>query len=107
MLKEKLREIEETESKAAAIVVKAQVRVDQIAHDTAKRSVASEESAERRGVEMVTSIVEEAKPGLVAHLERIEESAAEGEAALRRLSEPKVGEAARALVDQFMGSDGA
>ncbi len=104
MLKEKLREIEETESQATTIVVEAQVRVDQIARDAAKWSVASDESAERRGDEIVASLIEEAKPGLLARLERIKESAAEGETALRTLSEPKVGEAARALVDQLMES---
>ncbi len=106
MLKEKLREIEETESQAAAIVAEAQARVEQIARDAIKRSAASEESAERRGAEMVTSVVVEAKPGLIARLERIEESAARDEVAIRSMSEPRVGEAARVLVERLLESGG-
>ena len=104
MLKEKLREIEESESQAAAIVATAQVRVEQIARDAANHNSASEESAERRGAEIVTSVADEAKPELLALLERIEESAAKDEAALRSLSEPRIGEAARALSARLLES---
>lgn len=106
MLKEKLLEIEETESQAAAIVAKAQIQVEQIIHDTAKRRTVSEERVQRRGVEIMVSAVDEAKPEVNALLGQIEKTAAEDEVVLRTMSQPKVGTAAQALVDRLLGSGG-
>ncbi len=101
MLKEKLKEIEKTESQAADIVTEAQARAEQITRAAAKDGAALEERTELRAVETISSILDEAKPALLARLSQIEESAAHQEVALRSKAEPRVREAARALVESL------